>query len=331
MARPTKQMTVEYFPHVCRPGKNLTIIDMRFGNDGYTLYFRIREMLGDEEGHILDTKQPDTWELIVLKARLKEDRCTEILDLMAKLGDIDLDLWTNDKVIWCQELVNDLSGVYAKRTTGTPKKPSFRSGNSQKAEFPEQEPQKTGVSAPEVQQRRVKHSIVEQSICAQVSDSETPHQDDASPSELSCLASHSWETFRTVWTPAIQNGKFIGEGTCRKLWDKTPAMWNQWTAAAKNYVISKRVRDGFPMDLMKFLSGAWEDWQTPETPSGPAAKPDFSWRDERDQDEARFAEGQRIVASGAEGYRPRDKLPFETEEEYADKRAAGRLQMVPEG
>jgi hypothetical protein len=54
---------------------------------------------------------------------------TEILDLLAKLGAIDSDLW-DDKRIWSQHLVDNLGPLYAKRTTEIPQKPYNRGENA---------------------------------------------------------------------------------------------------------------------------------------------------------------------------------------------------------
>ena len=45
MARPKKQ-TVDYFPHIIKQGKTMTILENRFGNDGYAFWFKLLEILG---------------------------------------------------------------------------------------------------------------------------------------------------------------------------------------------------------------------------------------------------------------------------------------------
>jgi len=53
---------------------------------------------------------------------------TEILGLLANLGKIDTELW-QDKVIWCQSLVNNLEIVYKKRGRKLPQKPILGDNN----------------------------------------------------------------------------------------------------------------------------------------------------------------------------------------------------------
>ena len=47
MARPRKQ-TVDYFPHYCKCGRTIFILENRFGNDGYAFWFKLLEILGDD-------------------------------------------------------------------------------------------------------------------------------------------------------------------------------------------------------------------------------------------------------------------------------------------
>ena len=53
MARPMKR-TVEYFPHRVEHHKTMFIIEERYGNDGYALWFKLLERLGATDGHCLD-------------------------------------------------------------------------------------------------------------------------------------------------------------------------------------------------------------------------------------------------------------------------------------
>ena len=55
MARPNKQ-TVDYFPHYCKHGKSLMILERQYGNDGYAGWFKLLEVLGSEPGHKYDTR-----------------------------------------------------------------------------------------------------------------------------------------------------------------------------------------------------------------------------------------------------------------------------------
>lgn len=152
MARPKKE-TVDYFPHQCKHGRTMYILEQKYGNDGYAFWFKLLELLGDTAGHYLDLNDDATFEFLQAKTRLGEDICCEILDLLAKLGAIDPELWES-KVIWCQNFVDGISDVYRNRRMETPSRPSFY----------EQKPGAAGVSTDENPQSKVKETKVNESI-----------------------------------------------------------------------------------------------------------------------------------------------------------------------
>jgi len=127
MTRPRKG-TVDFFPHVVRHGKTMTIIEQRFGNDGYAVWFKTLEMLGDTDGHALDLNDELSWEFFVTKMRVSGEKTLEILGLLSRLGAIDPELWS-EKIIWSQNFVSNLAEVYSKRTTPLPARPSIRGEN----------------------------------------------------------------------------------------------------------------------------------------------------------------------------------------------------------
>jgi hypothetical protein len=121
MARPQKQ-TVDYFPHYCNHGKTMFILESRFGNNGYTFWFKLLETLGNKEGHVLNLTNEDELEFLSAKTRVSVTETIAILDLLAKLGAIDPQLWSK-KIVWCQKFVDNLFAIYDKRTVSAPVKP----------------------------------------------------------------------------------------------------------------------------------------------------------------------------------------------------------------
>jgi len=53
MARPERR-NVDYFPHPVKHGKKMFFIENKYGNDGYSSWFKILEQLGDADDHYLD-------------------------------------------------------------------------------------------------------------------------------------------------------------------------------------------------------------------------------------------------------------------------------------
>jgi hypothetical protein len=93
------------------------------GNDGYAFWFKLLELLGRSEGHYYDCSATANEKYLVALMKLDKDTISEILEVLADLGNIDKELWEERKVIWCQSLVDNLQDVYSKRTVSAPKRP----------------------------------------------------------------------------------------------------------------------------------------------------------------------------------------------------------------
>lgn len=124
MARPQKY-TIDYFPHLCKQGKTMYIIESRYGNDGYAFWFKLLEILATTRGHYYEANDPIQLEFLGAKTRLSVEKTQLLLDLLAGLDAIDKDLWVNHKLIWCQNLVNNVSDVYENRKGLLPDKPYY--------------------------------------------------------------------------------------------------------------------------------------------------------------------------------------------------------------
>jgi hypothetical protein len=124
MARPLKY-TVEYFPHLCKQGKTMYILESRYGNDGYAFWFKLLEILATTEGHYFIADNDEQWEFLGAKTRFPTQEMGVILGLLAKIDAIDKELWEEHKLIWCQKLVENVADVYENRTGLLPEKPYY--------------------------------------------------------------------------------------------------------------------------------------------------------------------------------------------------------------
>ena len=123
MGRPCKQ-TVDYFPHYCTHGKTMFILEQLYGNDGYSFWFKLLELLGSSEGHYINCADSTTWEFLLSKTRLPATTCLEILSLLAKLEAISPDFWAI-QVVWCSKFIANVSEAYRNRIVEIPKQPDF--------------------------------------------------------------------------------------------------------------------------------------------------------------------------------------------------------------
>lgn len=141
MGRPRKQ-TVDYFPHfVSTDSRTKFILEQGWGNDGYAFWFKLLELLGRSEGHHYDCSQPADKMYLVALTKVTEEQADAILDMLALRGNIDLELWQERKVIWCQSLVDNLQDVYSKRTVSAPSKPFTAPEEEQADQDPADEPE----------------------------------------------------------------------------------------------------------------------------------------------------------------------------------------------
>lgn len=153
MARPRKN-TVEYFPHFCKSGKTISIIEKKFKNDGYACWFKILEILGDSDCHFYDCSDEYNWEYLKAKTLIDDDEVlAEIIDLLATIKAVDKKLWVESRVLWSDNFLSGLAGVYQKRTTEMPVKPCFRV----------EKPPVGCISGEKTPQRKGKESIGEES------------------------------------------------------------------------------------------------------------------------------------------------------------------------
>jgi hypothetical protein len=128
MARPAKG-TVDYFPHFVTGGKTLFILENDFGNDGYAFWFKLLEVLGNTEGMYFDWKHAPDRRFLLSKTRVDEETALQIIGTLIDVEAIDKELWDEHRVIWCQNLVDNVKDAFKKRTSLIPQKPEFPSIN----------------------------------------------------------------------------------------------------------------------------------------------------------------------------------------------------------
>jgi hypothetical protein len=125
MARPKKQI-VDYFPHDtdASDSRVLTVLQNKYGNDGYAFWFKVKELLGRTPGHFYNFNNPDDWEFLLAKTHISvTETAKSILGTLAVLEAIDPKLYQLG-IIWSQELVDSVADVYKKRKEKKPERPN---------------------------------------------------------------------------------------------------------------------------------------------------------------------------------------------------------------
>lgn len=118
MTRPRKA-NVDYFPHDCTHGKTIFILESKFGNDGYAVWFKILERLGNADGHFIDLRDLSSFLHLAAYCRISQEYLIEIVDTLADLGAIDRELWRN-KVLFSGGLIERITDAYRKRLLNLP-------------------------------------------------------------------------------------------------------------------------------------------------------------------------------------------------------------------
>lgn len=216
MAR-TPQDTAVYFPHDAHSASGgddtLTLLMGTYGNNGFAVYYKIKEKLAQADGHYLDLRSFKIWKLFVNYLGVDENITVEIIDFLVEMGEIDVEMWAN-RIIWWQRFVNSLEPLYKNRRRELPEKPveilefdTVENGvsivengvpiveNDNKG-FSTVE---NGVSTTEIPQSKVKYSKVEES---KVKESKV---EPTSPPWL-LLLTQTFSSFKpeTVWIDMIE-------------------------------------------------------------------------------------------------------------------------------
>ena len=113
MSRP-KKAVVDYFPHYTKHGKTMFTIENKYGNDGYAFWFKLLELIGATEQHLIDCRDIETWEYLLAITKVSNDIALEILDLLSRFNSIDGELWGH-KIIWSEHFVQNINDVYKRR------------------------------------------------------------------------------------------------------------------------------------------------------------------------------------------------------------------------
>jgi hypothetical protein len=163
MAR-EKKNTVDYFPHPVKDGDRMYVMETKYGMTGYACYYKLLQLLGRSENHFADFNATKT--IMTFSASLKVDevKVIQMLSDLAELGAIDIDLWSEKRIAWCQELVDSISTVYSEnRRRKIPSKPHFTAENAAETGFSAVNGGLGGISPSKSTQSKVKESKEEES------------------------------------------------------------------------------------------------------------------------------------------------------------------------
>jgi hypothetical protein len=151
MAGRPRKNKVDHFPHQCKHGDTIMILQAKFRVEGYSTWFKLLEKLGDTEGHYLDFTDETKFEAFVAYSLITPERCIEILDLLAKLKAIDSKLWRQNRIVWSDNFLIGIAPIYKYRGQEIPAKPNF---TKKKSKDSSKKSERSGVSSIDNTQRK---------------------------------------------------------------------------------------------------------------------------------------------------------------------------------
>jgi hypothetical protein len=115
MARPERN-NVDYFPHPVSHGRKMFFIEKKYGNDGYSSWFKILEQLGSANYHYINLKDQTQRMYLSARCNITEERLNLIIDDLVKLGEFNKVLWEENKILFNQKFIDSIRDAYKKRS-----------------------------------------------------------------------------------------------------------------------------------------------------------------------------------------------------------------------
>ena len=106
--------TVDYYPHYCTGGKTIFILESKYGNDGYAIWFKLLELLGSSENHFVDCRDIPNWQYVVHYMNVDENTLKEVIYTLVTLGKIDKKLWDLG-IIFSDKFIENIKDAYTRR------------------------------------------------------------------------------------------------------------------------------------------------------------------------------------------------------------------------
>lgn len=159
---------VDYFPHSVTHGKKMFYLRDKYGNDGYAVWFMLLEQLGKAEYHYLDLKNEVQIMYLSSEFKVSESLLIDIINVLVKLEEFDNELWNEERILFNEKFIENVSDAYKKRNNNCIDKNSLLLLLSSKGRLkPSKSIPKEGLSNLKVSgntQSKVKDSKVNKSI-----------------------------------------------------------------------------------------------------------------------------------------------------------------------
>lgn len=114
MARPERN-NVDYFPFICDEGNKMFYIEETYGNDGFATFVKLLRELAKTNYHFLDLSKNTTLMFLSAKCKVSKEKLLNIINDLVDLGKFDSTLWSENKIVWCQDFIDSIQDAYIRR------------------------------------------------------------------------------------------------------------------------------------------------------------------------------------------------------------------------
>lgn len=114
MARPARN-NVDYFPFYCKEGRAMFYIEEKYGNDGYASWVKIIRQLAVTNFHFLNLSDDIDSMYLAAKCKVSEEKLTDIITDLSKLGEFNLKLWNENRIVYNEKFIESIADAYGKR------------------------------------------------------------------------------------------------------------------------------------------------------------------------------------------------------------------------
>jgi hypothetical protein len=119
VARPYA-MSAEFFPFFIKDGRTLFLLSEKYKLEGDGFFTNLLKTLAGTPGHYLNLSDPADKEYALTKIGKGSPNTSAMIDICVLTGKLDKELWEKHSVLYSQDLVDSLVGLYSKREKRPP-------------------------------------------------------------------------------------------------------------------------------------------------------------------------------------------------------------------
>ena len=113
---------IDYFPHKCKDDKELMLIQHKYKSEGYEVFYRLQQSLGDAEFHRINLNNELEKEMFEMGMKVHKEVVYGVIDILVGMDWLDKELYIKENILWSDKFVNSIRAVYINRKRAVPNK-----------------------------------------------------------------------------------------------------------------------------------------------------------------------------------------------------------------